>query len=100
MIRKPIRLMTSTEKATLIRLASEKQLVTTREAALLIGTNEDTIRRYIAKGYIKEGVVATRIGKDFRILREELLTLAIEGKLIGASKKKEEEIMDAAITNS
>ena len=71
--------MSNTEKSFAIKVANKKHLITTREAALLMGVNEDTVRRYIIKGYIKEGIVATRIGKEYRILRKEFMELILLG---------------------
>ena len=98
--KREIKFMSNTEKAYAVRLANEKHLVDIREAALLLSVNEATIRRYIEKGLIKEGVLAIRVGHNFRILRKELLELVIDEKLIGKGTKKKREMLDAAIDNS
>ena len=71
--------MSRTDKFYTRMEASKKHLVTAREAGLLLSVSEKTIYKYIQRGYIKEGVIATRLpDNSIRILREDLLKLVMK----------------------
>lgn len=88
--------LTAEEIQDVIEIAKTKELVTIQELAYLAGFHHSTIRNYVNKGLIP----AVKVGRNYKLNREEAMEILASGKLADIPAKEVKEVKKEPSANN